>query len=160
MLFAKIYLGLAGSSSSLTTQGNLRPYRNTPLRHSSQNEPHAQCARDICWSLSATAPLQSAEICLENQRYITIYSQITTILQHFWVPIWNKKVKSSPDEARKMPFSGLLFVCLPFSPKRVFMADKQFFSQIYSHRIPSKLSINMACFCNAFLFFGKYIYRI
>ena len=54
MLFAKIYLGLAGSSSSLTTQRNLRPYRNTPLRHSSQNEPHAQCSRDICWSLSAT----------------------------------------------------------------------------------------------------------
>ena len=59
-----------------------------------------------------------------------------------------------------MPFSGLLFVRLPFSPKRVFTADKQIFSIIYSHRIPSKLSINKACFCNAFLFFSKHISNI
>jgi hypothetical protein len=44
-----------------------------------------------------------------------------------------------------MPFSGLLFVCLPFSPKRVFSADEHilWYANIVLNRLNDGLSVTL-----------------
>ena len=75
----------------------------------------------------AMAPPELASKYPLKPRKTAIFEPYTTNLLHFRVPIWFLLHRKQSRRRQKPPLSGLLFVCMPFSPKPVFPADKHIF---------------------------------